>query len=145
MGIEIEAPKCDNCGFNDCIKHITEYDALCSNAIARQKYESTEVSEGVPFLPTVLSVNVPFGLFEEIRTCYTCGPTTITAPITQPATEPQSAPSKGPSGRAGHWLESSPGHGSGPSSGSSSGSRSAASASISPNPSSSSDAGSSSR
>ncbi|KAK1573217.1 uncharacterized protein LY79DRAFT_583766 [Colletotrichum navitas] len=82
----------DTCGFNDytqIVKYTTEYDGFCSTGITRQKYKRTEVYEGVPFLPTVLSIKVPFGFSEEFRTCYyTCGPTTITATITQPATEP---------------------------------------------------------
>ncbi|KAK2060627.1 hypothetical protein LY76DRAFT_476935, partial [Colletotrichum caudatum] len=116
IGIVIEAPKCDKCGFNDytqTVKYTTEYDAFCSTGITRQKYECTEIYKGVPATPTILSVKVPFGFSEQVRTCYTCGPTPITATITQPVTGPQGTPYKGPIGNSGPLPGSSRGSGSG--------------------------------
>ncbi|KAJ3520970.1 hypothetical protein NM208_g13499 [Fusarium decemcellulare] len=83
--IQVEAPSCQACGCNTCVQTVTyeaTYDCFCAKGLCPQVYAVTETYRGMTAPPKVASTDIPFGFTCDVQTCYTCGPTPITATIT---------------------------------------------------------------
>ncbi|KAF4467500.1 hypothetical protein FALBO_5637 [Fusarium albosuccineum] len=88
--IQVEAPSCQACGCNTCVQTVTyeaTYDCFCAQGLCPQVYAVTETYRGMTAPPTVAETDIPFGFTCDVQTCYTCGPTPITATITHPVSD----------------------------------------------------------